>query len=76
MKLQHLTGGLSMLKTNAILEIKKEDRIYTLSLPHNSPLGEIHDVLIEMKNFVVNKITEINQIEKPKEMIQETQKSE
>lgn len=65
-----------MLKTEALLEVKREDRIYTLSLPNNVHLGEVHDVLHEMLNFVIVKINEASKAVKPAEEISETPKSE
>lgn len=56
-----------MLKTNAILEVTKEDRTYTLTLPANSMLGEVHDVLHNMLSFVLQKINEAAQTVKPAE---------
>lgn len=35
-------------------EIKKGERIYQLLLESDSPLGEVYDVLYEMRSHVVN----------------------
>ncbi len=59
-----------MLKQAAILEVVREDRVYTLVLPNNSPLGELHDVIFQMRSFVVDKINESVNAEKPKEPIE------
>ena len=55
-----------MLKQSVILEIVKDDRIYRLSLPDGCPLGEIHDVLFQMRSFVVDKINASVEAERPK----------
>lgn len=47
-----------MIKNQTILEIKKNDRIYQLSLSADSPLGEVFDVLTEMRGFVIDRIRE------------------
>ena len=53
-----------MIKSQTMLEIKKNERTYQLHLSSESPLGEIHDVLHEMVGFIVNTM---NQRVKPKE---------
>lgn len=55
-----------MLKTSAILEVKKNDRIYQFSLPADSPIGEIFDVLCEMRGFVFSKMETVQNVDKPK----------
>lgn len=42
-----------MQKTITKLEIKKGDRTYIFILENDSPLGETHDVLVEMREHVV-----------------------
>ena len=42
-----------MQKTITKLEIKKGDRTYIFLLENDSPLGETHDVLIELRQYVV-----------------------
>ena len=54
-----------MLKTNAILEIKKNDRIYQFCLPADSPIGEIFGVLCEMRGFVLSKMETVQELDKP-----------
>ena len=56
-----------MLKNAPILEIKKEERTYTLILPVNAPLGELHDVLFQMRTFVLEKVAETVNCDKAKE---------
>lgn len=48
-----------MLKNLTVLEITKNDRTYQLQLDPNSPLGEVHDVLMEMRGFVVSRMNEV-----------------
>jgi hypothetical protein len=57
-----------MIKNLTILEIEKGDRKYCLSCSPDSPLGELHDVISEMKAFVVEKINESQKqnMEQPK----------
>lgn len=47
-----------MIKNSIVFEIKKGERIYQLLMSYDSPLGEIHDVLCEMKSAIVQKINE------------------
>ena len=47
-----------MVKTKTILEVKKGERIYSLELDPNSPLGEIFDALAEMQFIIMNKMKE------------------
>ena len=45
-----------MLKTNAQLEVKIGERVYSLNLPSEAPLGEVHDALFRMRTFVIDKM--------------------
>lgn len=56
-----------MLKQSANLEVVREDRVYSLNLPASAPLGEVHDVLFQMRSFVVDKINEAIKADVPKE---------
>lgn len=56
-----------MLKTHAKLEVKIGERVYELHLPADSPLGEAHDALYQMRNFIVGKIMEAQKSDAPKE---------
>lgn len=47
-----------MLKAKTVLEIKKGERIYSFELCPDSPLGESHDVLVEMKHYVLQRMLE------------------
>lgn len=58
-----------MLKTQASLEVKIGERVYTLTLPAESPLGEVHDVLFRMRSYVIEKINEASKADAPKEEI-------
>ncbi len=46
---------------NTKLEVKKGERSYTLECSPDSPLGELFDVITQMRDFVVLKINEQNQ---------------
>lgn len=59
-----------MLKQTAILEVVRQDRVYTMILPNNAPLGELHDVIFQMRSFVVDKINDSITAEKPKEPVE------
>lgn len=61
-----------MLKLANIFEVVRGERVYTLTLPNNAPLGELHDVIFQMRSFVVDKINEHVTAEKPKEPKEET----
>lgn len=63
-----------MLKQAAVFEVKKEERIYTFILPSDAPLGECHDVLFQMRSFVIDKINAAIEADKPKKP--EPEKSE
>ena len=54
-----------MIKNQLVLEVVKENRNYTFVMENNSPLGEIHDALSEMKDFIIKQILEIQAKEKP-----------
>ncbi|HEY3527464.1 MAG TPA: hypothetical protein VGK47_14810 [Nitrososphaeraceae archaeon] len=47
-----------MIKNHIVFEIKKDERNYQLLMNCDSPLGEIHDVLSEMKSVIVQKMIE------------------
>ncbi len=53
------------IKQTAALEVQKDGRVYTLLLPSGANLGEIHDVLFDMRTEIIAKIGE--------NLIQETQ---
>lgn len=47
-----------MLKQKAVLEYEINQRIYQLTCPADSPLGELHDALMQMKGYCVDKMIE------------------
>jgi hypothetical protein len=49
-----------MIKNFSGLEIKIGERAYQLVCALDSPIGELHDALCHMKNFVIHKVNEIN----------------
>jgi hypothetical protein len=55
-----------LLKSITILEIKKDERVYQFHMPPQSTLGELHDVLYEMRSMVAEKIQEILKVEQNK----------
>lgn len=57
-----------MLKTSAQLEVKINERLYQFNLPADAPLGEVHDVLFQMRSYVVGKINDSIKIDAPKQM--------
>lgn len=56
-----------MFKQTLRLEVKKNERDYVLHLPDNCNLGEIIDVLFDMRAIAMNAIQNIIEKEKPKE---------
>lgn len=56
-----------MLKTIASLEVKVGERLYSLHLPSEAPLGEVHDVLFQMRSYVIDKINDAVKVDAPKE---------
>lgn len=56
-----------MLKQKLILEEKREDRVYSLEIPSGCNLGEVHDVIFSMKQWVIDQMINAQAAEKPKE---------
>lgn len=56
-----------MLKQGVQLEVKKGENLYQLNFPNNASLGEIFDILFQMRSFVVDKINESQKLDQPKE---------
>ena len=52
-----------MLKNLSSLELKIGERIYKLMCDVDAPLGEVHDVLVQMKSYVVSRIQEAQKAE-------------
>jgi hypothetical protein len=42
-----------MISNRSQLEVKKGERLYHLNCDPTSPLGELHDVLVEMRNHII-----------------------
>ncbi len=49
-----------MIKCKTVLHHKIGERVYNLEMENDSPLGEIHDALIVMRNFIIDKMKEID----------------
>ncbi len=47
-----------MIKSLTALEVKIGERVYKFLCDVESPLGEAHDAISQMKNYVVGKINE------------------
>jgi hypothetical protein len=48
-----------MLNTISKLEVKIGERVYQLLCQIDSPIGEVHDALSQMKLFVINRMKEV-----------------
>ena len=55
-----------MIKNLNALEIKVGERIYKLLCDVDSPLGEVHDALLQMKGFIVKTINDLHASQQPK----------
>lgn len=55
-----------MLQQNNTLKVKNEKREYIFNFELDSPIGEIYDVLFQMKSFVAAQIEVIETNEKQK----------
>lgn len=53
-----------MLYYKSVLMIEKEGRVYQLEKPAGAQLGEIHDVLVEMKQYIVSLINRQQETDK------------
>jgi hypothetical protein len=49
-----------MIKNVTTLEHKIGERVYQFCCDPNSPLGELHDALHAMRNFVISKMQEVD----------------
>jgi len=47
-----------MLKQKTLLEVKRDDREYVLECAPDSPLGQLYDVLNEMRSYIITRITD------------------
>lgn len=50
-----------MIQNQVVLKVKKEERVYTLNLSPESPLGEVFDVLTEMRQEILRRIQHASQ---------------
>ncbi len=57
-----------MIKNKTVIEKKIGDRIYLLLCDPDSPLGELHDALAEMKAHVIEIMNQHQKNEQPKEV--------
>lgn len=60
-----------MLKQKLVIEVKRVDRLYSLEIPSGCSLGEVHDVIFEMKQFVLDQMNQVHMAEKTKEQPQQ-----
>lgn len=44
------------LKQRTYLEVKFDDRVYAFECYSDSPLGQVHDALVQMKAYIVDRI--------------------
>ncbi len=45
-----------MIKQKTVLEVKINERVYELFCASDSPLGELHDALMQMKGYCVDRM--------------------
>lgn len=55
-----------MIKNKTVLEHKVGDRVYEFYFSPDSPAGEIHDALVLIKGFVIERINEAQKKESEK----------
>lgn len=55
-----------MLNQKSALEVKIGERLYSLQLDSNSPLGEAYDALTQMRAYVIDRIIKEEEASKPK----------
>ena len=53
-----------MIENRVQLNIKKGERVYILNIANDSPLGEIYDVLLEMRAEIYSRIKQVEEDEK------------
>lgn len=49
------------------LEVKSATRSYFFECDTGSPLGEIHDAIMQLKSYIINQMAEIHNKECPQE---------
>ncbi len=52
-----------MIKTINVIEVKRYEKIFSLHIENSSTLGEVFDVLCEMRSFIVEKINEATKMD-------------
>jgi len=52
------------IKRQTVLEVKVEGRVYSLVLDGDSPLGEAHDAVMQIKGFLVERMVQEYEAEK------------
>ena len=48
-----------MIKNKTILEVKIGERTYQMECFPDSPLGELHDALSQMKGYVIDRMKDV-----------------
>jgi len=48
-----------VIRNQTCIEIKKGEKTYCFSCDMSAPLGEVYDVLLEMRNYVVQLLNDI-----------------
>lgn len=48
----------NMLKNKLVLEVRINERLYSLEISPESPLGEIYDALNQIRGFIIEKMVE------------------
>ncbi len=56
-----------MLKQKTLLEVKIDDKLYQFYCDPDSQLGQLHDALAQMKQYVVQRIVDAQKSEPVKE---------
>ena len=55
-----------MLKQRLTLEFLKDEKVFRLEFEEGRTWGDLYDILTQMKNFVVKRITEENEASQQK----------
>lgn len=61
-----------MLSNISKIEVKIGERVYQLLCAIDSPLGEVHDALSEMKGFIIQKIQQADKDSQPEVKVEES----
>lgn len=57
-----------MIKSKTVLEVKIGERVYSMYCDADSPLGEVHDAVTQMRACVVQKMVDLDKSkEEPKD---------